>query len=248
MQPQLMQFMLTTSVVRPEWRIRLPAVTHSDGSSRPQLLRTTDESPLAILLDRFHQLSGLPCIVNTSLNTNGLPIADSPNDAIQIFEGLDTPASLYLEGLYATTGVVGEPRPMTAIQHRLVHGSGETKRIEPIQGIIVHRIRVSAHCGKPDTADDVLRFFTNTEEGAAITGGTVPYSLVIERSGAAIQFARLGTVTPHAALLNERMIGVACVGDFREELVLRPQWEMLVAVCGSIREMLSAQCSVYFSA
>jgi carbamoyltransferase len=71
--------------VRPDWRERIPAVVHVDGTARIQTVSGADEPLLADLLDAFHARTGLPVIVNTSLNTAGRPMADDPRDALECF-------------------------------------------------------------------------------------------------------------------------------------------------------------------
>lgn len=43
------------------------------------------------LIAEFERLSGLPVVLNTSFNTNGLPLVESPGDALDCFfaSGLD---------------------------------------------------------------------------------------------------------------------------------------------------------------
>jgi carbamoyltransferase len=78
-------YMLFTHQVREEWRSRLPAVTHVDGSSRAQTVDPAQEPLVARMLSRFESLTGLPAVVNTSLNVAGRPIADDPRDALECF-------------------------------------------------------------------------------------------------------------------------------------------------------------------
>jgi carbamoyltransferase len=83
--PEPSPFMLLAGQVRPEWRRRLPAVVHVDGSARPQAV-SADTNPLYhALLVRFEQLTGLPAVLNTSFNHDGEPIVNSPADAIATF-------------------------------------------------------------------------------------------------------------------------------------------------------------------
>ncbi len=78
-------YMLFTHNVRPGWRDRLPAVTHVDGSARVQTVDPADEPLVARMLTRFEQFTGLPVVVNTSLNTAGRPMVDDPRDALECF-------------------------------------------------------------------------------------------------------------------------------------------------------------------
>lgn len=84
-------FMLKVGNVRPEWRERLAAVTHVDGSAR---LQTVDENTHPLyhrLLVEFGKLSGVEVLLNTSFNVMGEPVVESPEQAIRCFYsgGLD---------------------------------------------------------------------------------------------------------------------------------------------------------------
>ncbi|QAY71174.1 carbamoyltransferase family protein [Xylanimonas protaetiae] len=77
-------YMLFVHRVLPAWRDRIPAVVHVDGTARIQTV-DPDGSRLARLLDAFEQRTGLPVLVNTSLNTAGRPMVDDPRDALELF-------------------------------------------------------------------------------------------------------------------------------------------------------------------
>jgi carbamoyltransferase len=78
-------YMLFVHRVRPEWRARIPAVVHVDGTARAQTVDRREEPLVAELLDEFAAMTGLPVLVNTSLNTAGRPIVDNPRDAFECF-------------------------------------------------------------------------------------------------------------------------------------------------------------------
>jgi carbamoyltransferase len=78
-------YMLFTHQVREQWRSRLPAVTHVDGSARAQTVDPADEPLVARMLALFESRTGLPAVVNTSLNVAGRPIVDDPRDALECF-------------------------------------------------------------------------------------------------------------------------------------------------------------------
>jgi carbamoyltransferase len=75
-------FMLRACRVRSE---AFPAVTHVDGSCRLQLVGAGDNAPFRALLERFHQLTGCPLLVNTSLNLAGKPLAAAPQQALALW-------------------------------------------------------------------------------------------------------------------------------------------------------------------
>jgi carbamoyltransferase len=84
-------FMILTAQVRPEKRAVIPAVTHVDGSARPQTVEE-DVNPLYYrLIDEFGKRTGVPVIMNTSFNLRGEAIVHTPTDAIRTFfsSGMD---------------------------------------------------------------------------------------------------------------------------------------------------------------
>ena len=91
--------MLFTHRVRLHWRDREPAVIHVDGSARVQTVAGEDEPLLHAMLERFARRSELPLVVNTSLNTAGRAMVDSPRDALERFGS--TPIELLMIGPFA---------------------------------------------------------------------------------------------------------------------------------------------------
>jgi carbamoyltransferase len=92
-------YMLFTHDVRPEWRDRIPAVVHVDGTARIQTVDRRDEPLLARMLERFDERTGVPVVVNTSLNTAGRPMVDDPRDALECFGS--SPVDLLAIGPFA---------------------------------------------------------------------------------------------------------------------------------------------------
>jgi carbamoyltransferase len=78
-------YMLFTHRVRGEWRGRIPAVVHIDGTARIQTVDAVEEPLVARMLAAFERRTGLPVVVNTSLNTAGRPMVDDPRDALECF-------------------------------------------------------------------------------------------------------------------------------------------------------------------
>ena len=94
------RFMTITCAVRPQWRERIAAVVHVDGSARPQVIRESDNPLYFRVLSRFHERTGLPVLVNTSFNVHEEPIIDTPDQALRaLVDGrvdyILTPDSLY---------------------------------------------------------------------------------------------------------------------------------------------------------
>jgi carbamoyltransferase len=77
--------MLIAKPVRPEWRDRIPAVVHVDGSARVQTVSQDTNPRLYRLLKEFEALTGVPVLINTSFNVKGEPIVETPKDAVVCF-------------------------------------------------------------------------------------------------------------------------------------------------------------------
>jgi carbamoyltransferase len=78
-------YMLFVHDVAPAWRDRIPTVTHVDGTARIQTVDRAEEPLVARMLECFERRTGLPVVVNTSLNTAGRPMVDDPRDALECF-------------------------------------------------------------------------------------------------------------------------------------------------------------------
>ncbi|OBA65937.1 carbamoyltransferase [Mycolicibacterium elephantis] len=77
-------YMLFVHDVAERWRSKVPAVTHVDGTAR---IQTVDRGNalLHATISRFAAHTGVPVVVNTSFNTAGRPMVDSPRDALECF-------------------------------------------------------------------------------------------------------------------------------------------------------------------
>jgi carbamoyltransferase len=78
-------YMLFTHRVKAGWAERIPAVVHIDGTARIQTVDAREEPAVAALLRAFDRRTGVPVVVNTSFNTSGRPMVDSPRDALECF-------------------------------------------------------------------------------------------------------------------------------------------------------------------
>ena len=78
-------YMLFVHEVVPEWHDRIPAAIHVDGTARIQTVDSTQEPLLGHMLKEFRARTGLPVVINTSLNTAGRPMVDDPRDALELF-------------------------------------------------------------------------------------------------------------------------------------------------------------------
>jgi carbamoyltransferase len=70
--------------IRAERRAEIPAVTHVDGSGRLQSVNRETNPRYYDLIQRFYKKTGVPIILNTSLNENE-PIVHTPEQAIDCY-------------------------------------------------------------------------------------------------------------------------------------------------------------------
>jgi carbamoyltransferase len=92
-------YMLFVHRVKPAWKNRIPAVVHVDGTARVQTVHDDTEPVVAEMLAEFERLTGLPVVVNTSLNTAGRPMVDTPREAMELFGS--APVDLLAMGPFA---------------------------------------------------------------------------------------------------------------------------------------------------
>jgi carbamoyltransferase len=78
-------FMIVVYKVRPEWRAKLPAITHEDGTGRVQTVRREENELYYDLIGEFKEQTGVPSLLNTSFNENE-PIVHTPEQAVECFE------------------------------------------------------------------------------------------------------------------------------------------------------------------
>lgn len=93
------RWMTFSPKVKNDWRDKLPAITHVDGSSRVQTV-TEEQNPFMYkLLTEMDKKTGVGMLVNTSFNVNGKPILSTYRDAFEIFNKTDMDG-LIIENIY----------------------------------------------------------------------------------------------------------------------------------------------------
>ena len=80
-------FMTLSCEVKEEWKKRIPEVVHVDGSARPQTVNSKDNPRFYSLIKHFYDKTGIPVLINTSLNRRGEPMVSSPDDAVEMYLG-----------------------------------------------------------------------------------------------------------------------------------------------------------------
>jgi len=73
----------TAQVKQPE---KIPAVTHVDGSARFQTVTEESNKHYYEIIKAFGNLTGVPVLLNTSLNGNGQPILETEEDAREFYK------------------------------------------------------------------------------------------------------------------------------------------------------------------
>jgi carbamoyltransferase len=76
-------FMQYAAGVRPQYREQYPGITHVDGSARLQTVEPVNTPFLHALLAAWHQHTGSPVLINTSLNGPGEPLTESPQESVE---------------------------------------------------------------------------------------------------------------------------------------------------------------------
>lgn len=82
-------YMVMSFSVKPEWKEKLKAVVHVDGTVRPQEVFFRTNPIYAQLIQYFYEKTGVPAVLNTSQNVKGEPIVDTPAQAINFFKKTD---------------------------------------------------------------------------------------------------------------------------------------------------------------
>jgi len=78
------EFMTLCYDTREEWLGRIPAVVHAeDGTARPQIVNKERNPHFHKLISAYHNISGIPVVLNTSLNAHGEPINNYPHQVIK---------------------------------------------------------------------------------------------------------------------------------------------------------------------
>lgn len=82
-------YMVMSFSVKADWEQKIPAVTHVDGTARPQEVNRHTNLLYAKMIKRFYELTGVPVVLNTSLNVKGEPIVNTPAEALAFFKKTD---------------------------------------------------------------------------------------------------------------------------------------------------------------
>jgi carbamoyltransferase len=79
----------TQKVLKPDL---VPGITHVDGTARIQTVSKDMDKDYYQVIKEFYNITGIPMIINTSFNSDGEPIVESEQDALDSFyknDGID---------------------------------------------------------------------------------------------------------------------------------------------------------------
>lgn len=77
--------MILIGKVKEEYRKKLPAITHIDGTARIQTVKYDDNARYYDLIQEYKKITDIGILLNTSFNNRGMPIVETPEDAMQFF-------------------------------------------------------------------------------------------------------------------------------------------------------------------
>jgi carbamoyltransferase len=77
-------YMILVAPIRAQWRDRMPAIVHRDGSCRVQTVHSEISPRYHSLHEALKRRDLPPVLLNTSLNRRGTPIVETPREAIQL--------------------------------------------------------------------------------------------------------------------------------------------------------------------
>ena len=79
------RYMTITFNCTEKMRAQSPGVVHVDGTARPQILDPETAPDFYKIGVAYHELTGIPSLINTSFNMHGEPIVCTPDDALRSF-------------------------------------------------------------------------------------------------------------------------------------------------------------------
>ena len=97
-------------LVKNEWKEKLQAITHIDGTARVQTV-TKEQNPwLYDLLTKFKEETGIGVLLNTSFNVDGKPILNTYKDAFEVYKTTEMDG-LILQDTYISKKFIKEQKP-----------------------------------------------------------------------------------------------------------------------------------------
>lgn len=91
-------FMIVNAKIKEEKKKDIISAIHIDNTARVQIVNKKDNSYFYNIIKEFGKNTGVYVLLNTSLNRKGMPIARTPNDALNVF--FTTPMDFIVLGNY----------------------------------------------------------------------------------------------------------------------------------------------------
>jgi len=126
-------FMMTVAPVHASKTEVIRSVCHVDDTCRIQTVDADHEGGYRRLIERFHEISGIPLVLNTSYNVRGEPIVETPDDAIRCFLSCNLDI-LYLDGFRITKSTVGSARNPADLVPCFNDGVSVRATVENVEG------------------------------------------------------------------------------------------------------------------
>ena len=76
-------------VVKVKLPDKIPAVTHVDGTGRLQTVSKNSNPLYYDLIKTFFKITGVPVLINTSMNVRGEPIVNTPEQSYDMLKKTD---------------------------------------------------------------------------------------------------------------------------------------------------------------
>jgi predicted NodU family carbamoyl transferase len=78
-------YMILVNEIREEWKEQLESVIHKNDSARVQTVNREWNPEFYNILSAFKALTGISVLLNTSFNRKGMPIVETPGEALEFF-------------------------------------------------------------------------------------------------------------------------------------------------------------------
>ncbi len=76
-------FMTFAFPIREDKKSVVPAAMHHDGTARPHAVKRAANERYYDLISAFRDITGIPMVLNTSFNRHGLPLINTPREAVE---------------------------------------------------------------------------------------------------------------------------------------------------------------------
>jgi len=97
--PNCADFMIIARYIQNNMQDKIPAALHVDNSTRPQVVKKDVNESYYNLIKEFYKITGIPLVMNTSMNGRGEPIVENPEQALNLFNNTELDA-LFLENYF----------------------------------------------------------------------------------------------------------------------------------------------------